>query len=495
MLIHLLFRTLLTSAVLLLSAAALQAATKPNFIVIFCDNLGYGDIEPFGSTIHRTPNLNRMAREGRKFTHFCVTAGVCTPSRASLMTGCYAQRVGMHDNPRDGLVLRPVSPYGLHPQEVTIAEVLRSLGYKTGIIGKWHLGDQPEFLPTRQGFDFFFGIPYSDDMTQEVGRRIAPRLDGNAWPPLPLMEHETVVEAPVDRNSLTKRYTQQALEFIEQNQAGPFFLYLPHAMPGSTSTPFTAPEFQGRSRNGPWGDSVEELDWSIGQILDKLVELDIDQQTLVVWTSDNGSPMARDMKALSRGTNRPLAGRGYTTAEGAFRVPTMMWQPGRIPAASTCQELATTMDLLPTFAHLAGGDPPPNRTIDGRDIRELIHGVKDAPTPHEAFFYYDRDQLQAVRSGPWKLFLPLTGFDKHPHFRTDDLALHSGATPPLLFNVIDDVGSVNNVADQHPDVVKRLQQLAESIRKSLGDRNRLGTEQRPPGYVANPTPRTEPGAD
>lgn len=492
MLIHLTYRFLLASVVLLMQASALQAATKPNFIVIFCDNLGYGDIEPFGSTIHRTPNLNRMAREGRKFTHFCVTAGVCTPSRASLMTGCYAQRVGMHDNPRDGLVLRPVSPYGLHPQEVTIAEVLRPLGYTTGIIGKWHLGDQTEFLPTRQGFDSFFGIPYSDDMTQEIGRRIAPRLDGDAWPPLPLMENETVVEAPVDRNELTKRYTQRALEFIKENKSVPFFLYLPHAMPGSTAAPFAAPEFQGRSRNGPWGDCVEELDWSTGQILDQLVELGIDRRTLVIWTSDNGSPMARDMNSPSRGTNRPLAGRGYTTAEGAFRVPTIMWQPGVIPAASTCQELATTMDLLPTFAHLAGGDRPPNRTIDGQDIRDLIYGAEDAPTPHEAFFYYDRDQLQAVRSGPWKLFLPLNEFDKHPHFAKGDPSRPNGTTPALLFNVYEDIGSVNNVADQHPDVVEQLQQLAEPMRKKLGDRNRPGTQQRPPGQVAQPTPRTRP---
>lgn len=488
--IHCPIRLLLASIfIFLMQAVASHAATQPNFIVIFCDNLGYGDIEPFGSTIHRTPNLNRMAREGRKFTHFNVTAGVCTPSRASLMTGCYAQRVGMHDNPRDGLVLRPVSPYGLHPQEVTIAEVLRSIGYQTGIIGKWHLGDQPEFLPTRQGFDFFFGIPYSDDMTQEVGRRIAPRLDGDTWPPLPLMENETVIEAPVDRNGLTKRYTQRALEFVEDHHSAPFFLYLPHAMPGSTAKPFVSQEFQGRSRNGPWGDSVEELDWSTGQILDKLVELGIDQKTLVVWTSDNGSPMARDMSSPSRGTNRPLRGRGYTTAEGAFRVPTIMWQPGVIPAGSTCQELATTMDLMPTFAHLAGGHLPSDRPIDGRDIRDLIHDVPNARTPHEAFYYYDRDQLQAVRSGPWKLFLPLTQFDKHPHFREDAPSLPNGTTPALLFNVVEDIGSTTNVADQYPDIVERLKRLAETMREKLGDRDQSGSEQRPPGFVEDPRPQ------
>jgi arylsulfatase A len=226
---------------------------RPNFIVVFCDNLGYGDIEPFGSKLHRTPNLNRMADEGRKFTHFCVTAGVCTPSRASLMTGCYSQRVGMHFNDRDGWVLRPVSPYGLHQNEVTIAEVLKQQGYATALVGKWHLGDQPEFLPTRQGFDWFFGVPYSDDMTERVWKN-----DGSHWPPLPLMENETVIEAPCDRNGLTKRYTVPAMEWIAEHKDEPFFLYFPQAMPGSTKTPFSSPDFQGKSRNGPWGDVLEE---------------------------------------------------------------------------------------------------------------------------------------------------------------------------------------------------------------------------------------------
>ncbi len=225
--------------------AIAEAADRPNFILIVCDNLGYGDTEPFGSKEHRTPQLRRMAREGMKFTHFYVTAGVCTPSRASILTGCYAQRLGMHTNPRDGIVLRPVSPYGLHPDEVTVAEVLKKRGYATAIIGKWHLGDQPEFLPTRQGFDSFFGIPYSDDMTREVGRRLGQRLQGDKWPPLPLMENESVVEAPVDRDLLTKRFTERALDFIVENKERPFFLYLPHAMPGSTRAPFASSAFKG----------------------------------------------------------------------------------------------------------------------------------------------------------------------------------------------------------------------------------------------------------
>ncbi len=424
--------------------------TKPNFIVVFCDNLGYGDIEPFGSTLHRTPNLNRMAREGRKFTHFYATAGVCTPSRASLITGCYSQRVGMHTNDRDGWVLRPVSPYGLHPDELTIAEVLKQQGYATGIVGKWHLGDQPQFLPTRQGFDWFFGVPYSDDMTE----RVWPN-DGSKWPPLPLMENETVIEAPCDRNGLTKRYTERAMEWIADHKEGPFFLYFPQAMPGSTSTPFSSPAFKGKSHNGPWGDAIEELDWSIGVMLDQLVELGIAENTLVIWTSDNGAPINRDANDLSRGSNRPLHGRGYTTSEGAFRVPAIVWQPGKVPAGTVCDELASTMDLLPTFAKLAGNDSPPEKKIDGHDIAGLLFAEQNAKSPYEAFYYYHQDQLQAVRSGPWKLFLPVDSPAGHPHFNK--------SRPPqeLLFNVVEDIGSKHNVAAEHPEVVARLNELAE----------------------------------
>lgn len=464
--------------------SAAESNRKPNFIVIFCDNLGYGDIEPFGSTVNRTPCLNRMAREGRKFTHFCVTAGVCTPSRASIMTGCYSQRVGMHWNPRDGQVLRPISPYGLNPEEVTVAEVLKQKGYKTGMIGKWHLGDQPPFLPTKQGFDYFYGIPYSDDMTQAVGQRLGDRLDGKNWPPLPVMLNDTVIRAGVDRNLLTKDYTEKAVEFIEQNKDEPFFLYFPQAMPGSTSKPFASDAFRGKSKNGPWGDSIEELDWSTGQLLDKLVELGIDDNTLVIWTSDNGSPMARDMNSTERGTNKPLHGRGYTTSEGAFRVPTIMWWPGRVPADTVCTELATTMDLLPTFADLAGAKVPTDRIIDGHDIQSLIFGTEGAKSPYDAFYYYAMDQLQAVRKGPWKLFVPLKEFSRHPHFKKGE------GSQPLLFNVVTDISCEHNVADQHPEIVKELQALAEKGRADLGDTNRPGANQRKAAHIENPVPPT-----
>lgn len=459
---------------LMLITSPLQAATpdRPNFIVVFCDNLGYGDIEPFGSKIHRTPHLNRMAAEGRKFTHFCVTAGVCTPSRASLMTGCYAQRVGMHTNPRDGLVLRPVSPYGLNPDEVTIAEELKARGYATAIIGKWHLGDQPEFLPTRQGFDDYFGIPYSDDMTARTWE-----ADNSQWPPLPLMRNEEVIEAPVDRNGLTKRYTDQAIQWIRQ-QKEPSFLYMPQAMPGSTRRPFASDDFRGKSGNGPWGDAIEELDWSMGRILEELRRSGRAENTLVIWTSDNGAPSERDAENLSRGTNQPLHGRGYSTAEGAFRVPTIVWQPGKVPAGTVCTELATTMDLLPTFARLADANYTPKQKIDGHDIAALLYGKKNAKSPYSVFYYYMQAELQAVRSGPWKLFVPVKATARHPHFRPGQ------PVQPLLFNVEKDLGSRNELSGKHPDVVARLLKLAQAGRADLGDRDKVGAGQRPAGKIS-----------
>ena len=317
---------------------------RPNLVLVLCDNLGYGDIEPFAAeTVHRTPQLSRMASEGRRFTHFYASAGVCTPSRASIMTGCYAQRVGLHSLPDDGPVLRPVSPWGLHDAEVTLPEILREAGYATALIGKWHLGDQPEFLPVRHGFQSWFGIPYSEDMTRRSWK-------GRQWPPLPLMEGGQVVEAPADRTTLTQRYTDRAVRFIRQHRERPYFLMLSHAMPGSTPTPYASAAFQGKSRNGPWGDAVEELDWSTGKLLQAIRESTAERDTIVIWTSDNGAPTnGQDSR---RGSNAPLRGRGYTTAEGGMRVPMLAWCPGRIPAGTTCDQLATTMDLLPTFAGL-----------------------------------------------------------------------------------------------------------------------------------------------
>ncbi len=454
----------------------------PNFVILLCDNLGYGDTEPFGSELHRTPHLNRMAREGRKLTHFYSSAGVCTPSRASFMTGCYSQRVGLHDTPRDGHVLRPVSPYGISGAETTIAELLGEHGYATSIIGKWHLGDQPEFLPTRHGFDSYFGIPYSDDMTQERGRN-QTRFEGHAWPPLPLMEDEEVLEAPVDRNLLTKRYTERAIAYIDANRDRPFFLFLSHAMPGSERVPFASEAFLGKSRNGAWGDAVEELDWSTGQILDKLVATGLDSHTLVLWTSDNGAPLARDIASLARGSNLPLYGRGYTTAEGAFRIPAIAWWPGTVPGGTVTDELMSLIDMLPTLASIAGIAPLGSLAIDGLDVSDALLGRGNGRSPRQDLYYYQQQELHAVRSGPWKLFLPLREPNpRHPHFAAGDLGR------PMLFNLVEEPGSRTDLAASMPELVEDLTALAERTRSELGDRGIRGRGQRAPGQVDNPVP-------
>ncbi|MCZ2341535.1 MAG: sulfatase, partial [Bacteroidales bacterium] len=447
--------------VLILSVGPGFAAERPpNFVLILCDNLGYGDVGCYGSQLHRTPHVDRMAREGLKLTDFYVASGVCTPSRAALMTGCYPRRVNLHVSDTGGAVLQPVSPKGLHPQEATIADVLKQQGYATACIGKWHLGDQLAFLPTRQGFDQFYGVPYSDDMVPRTGKN---------WPDLPLMRGETVIEAPVDRDTLTKRYTEEAIRFIAANKHRPFFLYLPHAMPGSTTHPFSSPAFRGKSRNGAWGDSVEEIDWSTGKLLQALKDHGIDEQTLVVWTSDNGAPRRNPVQ----GSNRPLGGWGYSTAEGGMRVPCLVRWPGKIPAGTVSGELVTAMDWLPTFAKLAGGKWPGKPAIDGKDITPILTGQPNARSPYEAFFYYQLDQLQAVRSGKWKLYLPLAG--------KRELGGKRQPSPARLFDVVADPGETHDQIADHPDVVKQLTLLAEKARVDLGDGPRLGAGQRPAG--------------
>jgi len=446
------------------------AEARPNFVVIFVDNFGNGDLGCFGSTLHRTPHVDRMAAEGTKFTSFYVTSGVCTPSRASLMTGCYPRRVNLHVSDKNSAVLQPVSPKGLNPGETTIAEVLKAAGYATACIGKWHLGDQPEFLPTRQGFDEFFGLPYSDDMTRDKQPEI--------WPELPLMRGERVIEAPANRDLLVKRCTEEAVAFIERHRERPFFLYVPHTMPGSTAHPFSSPAFRGRSRNGEYGDAVEELDWSTGQILDTLKRLGLDDRTLVVWTSDNGAVKRNP----PQGSCAPYKGFGYDTSEGAIRMPCVIRWPGRVPAGRVCDELCSTIDLLPTFAGLAETSLPKS-PIDGRDIRPLLLGEPGAQSPHDeaGFFYYHMEQLQAIRSGPWKLYLPLE--KKHIN-----LARKTAVAKQELYDVRHDVGETREVSAENPDVVRRLLALADAARIELGDEDRVGTGQRPAGRVEKPQP-------
>ena len=453
-------------AVIVSGATTFAADTsRPNFIIILCDNLGYGDIGCFGSTIHRTPNIDRMAREGLKLTSFYSTSGVCTPSRASLMTACYPRRVSMHET--QGAVLRPVSPIGLNPDETTIAEVLKTRGYATALIGKWHLGDQAPFLPTRQGFDFYFGIPYSDDMTPRKGK---------PWPPLPLFRNETVIDAPVDRDLLTKRYTQQTIDVVTTNKDKPFFLILSHAMPGSTRAPYASEAFRGKSKNGRWGDSVEEIDWSTGEILAVLKKLDLDTNTLVIWTSDNGAPRRNPPQGL----NRPLKGWGYTTAEGGMRVPCIARWPGRIQESTSTDEVATMMDFLPTFAAMSGAKLPTAK-IDGRDIRPLLFD-RDAKSPYEAFYYYHMSQLQAVRVGKWKLYLSLKN-------KRSNLGSATRASAAELYDLREDLGEARNVASTNPEVVERLRKLAKLVVEDLGDHGKPGTGQRKAGRSKDPVPQ------
>jgi arylsulfatase A len=447
-------------------APAAPAARPPNILMFFCDNLGYGDIGPFGSTLHRTPNLDQLATQARRFTHFYTAANICTPSRAGLMTGTHPRRINLHASARNGGVLQPGEATGLNPSEITIAEVLKSAGYATMLIGKWHLGDQRIFLPTRQGFDEYWGILYSDDMTPRAGQ---------TWPPLPLMRNETVIESGPDRNELTKRETAEAIRFITENRARPFFLLISHAMPGSTQAPFSSAGFRGKSRNGPHGDAVEELDWSAGQVLGALQRLGLEQDTLVIWTADNSAVRRQP----TGGSNAPLSGYMNSTAEGGFRVPFLARLPGRIPAGTTCDELTTMMDLLPTFARLAGAKAPGPDVIDGRDIWRLLAGERGARTPHEAFYYYHSDQLQAVRSGPWKLFVPLD------RVRAGPAQARETKVAARLYDVVADPGEKNDVVAAHPDIVARLTALAAKGREHIGDLDFHGRDERPAGWVHN----------
>jgi len=457
-------------AVCLLPTRSLAAPQKhPNIILFFVDNLGHGDLGCTGSQQHRTPHIDRLAEEGLKLNSFYSASGVCTPSRAALLTGCYPRRVNMHESETGSAVLRPVSSKGLHPDERTIAEVLKSVGYTTGIFGKWHLGDQPSFLPTRHGFDEYLGIPYSDDMT--------PR-EGTPWPPLPLIKEEDVIEAPVDRNLLASQCTKAAVDFIARHRHQHFFLYVPHPMPGSTKTPFASQAFRGKSANGSYGDSVEELDWCTGEILRALDAYQLTSNSLVIWTSDNGAPRRQP----PQGSCAPYKGYGYDTSEGAMRMPCLARWPGHIPAGTSSDALCTTMDLLPTFAAIAHAELPAHK-IDGHNILPILTSPQSETSPWDTcgFGYYRLGQLQAIRAGQWRLDLPLSAA-----FVT--LGRKTKPTPLALYNVVTDVSQEHDVASSRPDIVSRLTALAQPIRKEIGDVGQPGLGQRPAGMVPNPRP-------
>ena len=455
-------------ALTMILACAVAATAKPNFVLIFVDDLGYADIGPFGSELHRTPHLDRMAAEGRKLTSFYVTSSVCTPSRSSLMTGRYPRRVGLDENEKGQWVLFPGNQEGLHPDEITVAEVLKDVGYKTACVGKWHLGDQREFLPTRQGFDSYFGIPYSNDMGHDSRRQ------PYRHPPLPLLGMEEVIEEEPDQRYVTKRYTEKALEFIERSKDDPFFLYLAHTMPHWPQ--YSSERFAGKSRNGKWGDAVEEIDWSTGQILAKLEELGIDDNTLVIFTSDNGGATRHGA------SNAPLRGGKGTTWEGGHRVCFVARWPGHVPAGSSSDELAISVDILPTFAALAGATVPVDRIIDGKDIGSILLREDRVPTPHLAYYYYFMSHLNAVRSGRWKLFVGRLG-GRHPDYEPNPVT--------ELYDLETDIGETVDVSAAYPQVVERLTALADLARTDLGDGPRAGTNTHPPGFVEKAVTLTE----
>jgi len=453
------FLGLLAAIGAFIHAPAAENERPPNFVVILIDDLGYADIGPFGNTVHRTPRLDQMAAEGIKLTSF-YAAPCCSPARAAFMTGCYAQRVGLNNGP-EVWVLLPKDPIGLNPDETTIAEVLKAKGYATACIGKWHLGDQRKFLPLNHGFDHYFGLPYSNDMQPLFDESDEPRslerrkLFNHA--PLPWIRDETVLGPVEDQTVLTRRYTEAAVKFIREKKDEPFFLYLPHSMVHVPLHP--GKEFAGNSKNGAFGDTVEELDWSTGVILDTLKEEGIDDNTLVIFTSDNGG-------ALKWGaSNAPLRGGKGGTHEGGVRVCTIARWPGRIAAGTTCDEVAGLIDLLPTFANLADAKLPAKK-IDGGNIAPLLLGEPSAKSPHEAYLHFSRNRLAALRSGPWKW-----------HLQKGE-----------LFNLDKDIEEQTNVAADHPEVVARLRELAAHALTDIGDvtTNETGSGFREPGRVEKP---------
>ncbi len=460
---------ILCAATLLALPAAVGAADalRPNFIVINIDDMGYADIGPFGSKLNRTPQLDRMAQEGRRLTSY-YAAPVCSPSRSALMTGCYPKRV----LPIPG-VLFPASAVGLTLQQRTVAELLKAAGYATGCIGKWHLGDQPQFLPTRRGFDSYLGIPYSNDMgpaadgsKSSLGDPLPPTRPGNPaendevglrghnQPPLPLLENEKVkLRVKQDeQQGIVERYTTAAVQFIREHRDQPFFLYLPH---NAVHFPiYPGKQWAGKSPNGIYSDWVEEVDWSVGQVLAALRELKLDSKTLVIFTSDNGG--------TPRACNAPLRGFKGSTFEGGMREPTIAWWPGKVPAGTACDAVTGMFDILPTFCALAGAKIPADNKVDGANIWPLLAGDPDAKPAHETFYYFHGLKLQAVRHGDWKLQLVV-----------DQPAQTKGkgkkaAAAPKLYNLKADIGEAHDVAAAHPAIVQQLQALAALQKDDLG---------------------------
>lgn len=442
----------------LVAAISQAQAAPPNIVVIFADDLGYGDLGCYGHPSIRTPNLDRMAAEGMRFTDFYSAAEVCTPSRAGLLTGRYPVRSGMSHN--QFRVLRNKSMGHLPDSEITLAELLKTRGYTTGCVGKWHLGvwsNNPAGHPARHGFDYYFGLPHSNDMDPKPGvtPKGAPgRLDQDPeWWNAPLYRNQELIERPADQTTLTRRYTEEAVKFISDHQKKPFFLYFPHSFPHVPL--FASTEHRGKSSRGLYGDVVEELDASVGQVLEKLRSTGLDKNTLVFFTSDNGPWLIQNLAGGSAGLLRE--GKG-STWEGGMRVPGIAWWPGKIAAGSVQHEQASTLDIYPTAAKLAGADLPADRTYDGTDIAPLLLGSGTITRP-EAFLYYRGTTLYAARLGAWKAH-----FVTQPAYGSEKPESHD---PAWLFNVVEDPGERFEVGSQNPEIVARIKASADRVAATI----------------------------
>ena len=457
---------------------ASAAENRPNVVLVYMDDMGYGDISCFGAQGYQTPNIDRLAKEGRRFTNFHVAQAVCSASRTALLTGCYPNRLGIHG------ALGPKSNHGIHADEMTLAEVFKQKGYATACFGKWHLGHHEPFLPTRHGFDEYYGIPYSNDMWPRH-----PEARKGTYPPLPLIEGTQIVHSPVtpdDQKQFTKTFTERAVAFIEKSKDQPFFLYLPHPM---VHVPlFCSPEFEGKSGKGLFADVMLEIDWSIGRLMETLEKHGLTENTLFIYTSDNGPWLSYGDHAGSAGPLRE--GKG-TSWEGGKRVACVMRWPAQIPAGTSSNAMLMTIDLLPTLAtHI--GAALPSHPIDGKDVLPLLTGPETTPNPHPFYaFYYAQNELQAIVSGDgqWKLVLP------HGYRTLAGKPGGTGGIPtqyesarimePELYQLSRDPGETSNVASAHPEVVAQLQAHAQTMRAELGDRltQTPATTAREPGRV------------
>jgi arylsulfatase A-like enzyme len=452
--------------VLLLTTSLSASSSSPNIILIYADDLGYGDLGCYGSKVNDTPHLDTLAAQGMRFTQYYSASSVCSPSRGALLSGCYPPRIGFDVfNKGRAWVLFPGYAEGFHPEEVLLPEILKSKGYATAHVGKWHCGDQPEHLPTRHGFDTYYGLPYSNDMA------IMPRRPKS--PPLPLLRDEEVIQEQPHQAPLIERYTEESIRFIRRNKKGPFFLYLAHM---HVHLPhYVMPQFEKQSRNGRYGAAVAAIDWSTGVLVAELERLGLTDNTLVIFTSDNGS-----REAGQGGDNGPLRGNKGQVWEGGMRVPCIVKWPSRIQAGSVSTELVTAMDFHPTLARIVGYDQ--DRFVrDGHDVSPIWLGEAGAKSPYQAFFYYMVDELQAVRVGDWKLRL---GLKKGRHADPERIE---------LYNLARDLGETTNVAREHPDIVADLLSRMQAMREDIGDSllDVKGRNERPGAISTDPRPLTQ----